>query len=844
MLPNQIGRYEIKGELGRGGMASVYRALDPRFKREVAIKVLPREFLHDPTFRARFEREAQTIAALEHPAIVPVHDYGEENDQPYLVMRLMTGGTLAERLTHGPLSAEETVRVLSRLAPALDRAHSLGIIHRDLKPGNILFDGDGNPHIADFGLAKMMQSNTQLSGTGVMGTPAYMSPEQAKGEKEVDGRADLYALGAIVYQMLTGKLPYEADTPIAVALKHVTEPPPRLREARPDLPSAADTVIARAMAKTPDERFATAGGLSAALQAAMTTIPSAETQRNAQPTLMSTQPVASPVITDTPAFKLPPSAPAAPPARNRTALGCVIAGLLTMLVLAGVLVVAVVQGGNWLYQQAFRPQPTAATPNTGPGPIATATPGSIFDIPNQVATQLSSATNLAPLVTQLAPLANADLTVFSKDTSVLVNQPDDKLAVVSLVNTVSTFSGETKLLVIAYNADKSEILWASEETLSDEAFGSPVVVGPKHVFVMDRRKLVALDRVTGKTAWTAILTDTLNFCTPGPCLRVIGETVVVLASDSILQGLDIANGEERWQRELSTAPRALYVLGEELLYIDEDAESDGLLRFVQPATGESRTFKPTCGDFGRAATPYPYSPIYLTPDGQGFYLLFGSSPGCLHLYRAGTEQPVWVAQMPEATGFPSDVPALITEAAAYLALEQRLVRVNAATGERTVLLDDERYHPVPLLMRGEALLVRATDVRGTPSYALWALDAQTGDRRWTVELDEATPLDPPDEVRFGLDEGKPAWTWLATESQFALLRFRYVSSTQALLGVERLDVATGKVQDSQELEIAMRQTGVLSVYPIARRGDRFWFSITYALFRFDWGQNTLTQLSP
>lgn len=269
MLPGQIGRYEIRGELGKGGMAAVYRAYDPRFKREVAIKVLPREFLHDPGFHARFAREAQTIAVLEHPAIVPVYDYGEENDQPYLVMRLMTGGSLADRLANGPLSPAETMSILSRLAPALDRAHALGIVHRDLKPGNILFDSDGNPYISDFGLAKLTQSNTQLSQTGVLGTPAYMSPEQARGEKVIDGRADLYALGAILFQMLTGKLPFEADTPMGLVFKHVTEPPPRLSEVRPDLPEACGEVITRAMAKSPDQRFATASGLTTAFASAL-----------------------------------------------------------------------------------------------------------------------------------------------------------------------------------------------------------------------------------------------------------------------------------------------------------------------------------------------------------------------------------------------------------------------------------------------------------------------------------------------------------------------------------------------------------------------------------------------
>src|SRR5574341_1685634 len=196
MASYSIGRYQIRAELGRGGMATVYHALDPRFEREVAIKVLPREFLHDPRFRARFEREARAIAALQHPAIVPVHDFGEQDGQPYLVMRYMPGGSLADRIQRGPLSLSEAARILSHLAPALDAAHRRGLIHRDLKPGNILFDEYDNPYLSDFGIVKIVEESAHLTGTGgLVGTPAYMSPEQAGGGREVDYRSDLVRAG-------------------------------------------------------------------------------------------------------------------------------------------------------------------------------------------------------------------------------------------------------------------------------------------------------------------------------------------------------------------------------------------------------------------------------------------------------------------------------------------------------------------------------------------------------------------------------------------------------------------------------------------------------------------------
>lgn len=267
MVPQKIGRYEIRAELGRGGMATVYRAYDPRFKREVALKVLPSQFTHDPQFRARFEREAQTIAALEHFAIVPVYDFGEDPDseQPYIVMRLMTGGSLAERLENGPVSPTETARILQPLASALDKAHAQGVIHRDLKPGNILFDAEGKPYLSDFGIVKLSEATASFTGSAVIGTPAYMSPEQVRGEGNLDGRSDIYALGVIVFQMLTGELPYKADTPMALAVKHITEPAPKILETQPDLPSGCDNLIQKAMAKNRDERYATANGLAGAL---------------------------------------------------------------------------------------------------------------------------------------------------------------------------------------------------------------------------------------------------------------------------------------------------------------------------------------------------------------------------------------------------------------------------------------------------------------------------------------------------------------------------------------------------------------------------------------------------
>lgn len=266
MSLTKIGRYEIQAELGRGGMATVYRAFDPSFGREVAIKVLPREFLHDPGFRARFEREARIIAALEYPEIVPVYDFGHEHDQPYIVMRLMTGGSLADRLEHGPLPLDLTARILTRLSRALDRAHARGIIHRDLKPSNFLLDTDNTPYISDFGIAKLTAESSTLDKTAIIGTPAYMSPEQWYGE-DLDGRCDVYALGVITFELLTGQLPYQAPTPPAYMKKHLTDPVPRILDVNPRLPAAVQAILEQAMAKRKGARFPTAGKMAEAFMA-------------------------------------------------------------------------------------------------------------------------------------------------------------------------------------------------------------------------------------------------------------------------------------------------------------------------------------------------------------------------------------------------------------------------------------------------------------------------------------------------------------------------------------------------------------------------------------------------
>ncbi len=268
MTLKTIDRYTIKAQLGSGEIATVYQAYDPRFEREVAIKVLLREFLNDKTFLPHFEREAKAIAALEHAATVPVYDFGEHEGQPYLVMRYMHGGSLAARLEAAPLPLDEIATILKCIGTALDEAHSQGITHRDVKPGNILFDEEGAAYLSDFGIAKVAEATAQLTDSEKVGTPAYTAPEMVKAG-EPTPLTDIYALGVTLFEMLAGRQPYGAKTPMGVLMAHVNNPVPDVLALRPGLPDEVQAIVERGMAKDPADRYPSAGELAADLRTAL-----------------------------------------------------------------------------------------------------------------------------------------------------------------------------------------------------------------------------------------------------------------------------------------------------------------------------------------------------------------------------------------------------------------------------------------------------------------------------------------------------------------------------------------------------------------------------------------------
>ncbi|HRQ37073.1 MAG TPA: serine/threonine-protein kinase [Chloroflexota bacterium] len=343
LQPGQmLGPYRITNQVGKGGMATVYKAYQAAMDRYVAVKVLPSQLADSAEFTGRFHQEARIIANLEHPHILPVFDYGESDGVSYLVMRYLEAGTLKDKVDQGTLPLAEVDRLFTQLASALAYAHENGVIHRDLKPSNVLVDAQGNVFLTDFGIARLLEGNSKFTQTdAIMGTPAYISPEQAQGQR-ADQRADIYALGIILYEMLTGQVPFTADTPLAVIFKHVSEPLPLPSSLKTDIAPVMERVLLKALAKNPHDRFQNVAEFVAAWKEAL---PGANnTTRRAY-----TEPEQTRQITTAPPATSPADLPDMQPKEKSSrgcytavAIGC-LASLCLLLAVGG----GLVQLRNW-----------------------------------------------------------------------------------------------------------------------------------------------------------------------------------------------------------------------------------------------------------------------------------------------------------------------------------------------------------------------------------------------------------------------------------------------------------------------------------------------------------------
>lgn len=295
-----FGQYEILEKIGIGGMATVYKAHQRKLDRSVAVKIMHQTIAQDENFLARFEREARIIAKLDHPYIVPIYDYDTYENQPYLVMKYVDGQTLKAVLRQGPVQPKEVLRILERVGSALQYAHEHGILHRDIKPSNIMLDNRGEVYLMDFGLARITQSGESTMSADVMlGTPHYISPEQAQGNKDLDSRTDVYSLGVVLYELVTGRVPFMGDTSYAIVHAQITEKPPSPREINPNIPPSVEAVLLRALAKNRDDRYQSVKALVDAYRDAiqgesqfspvMQIAPKEQTPANMQPNVMVEQ---------------------------------------------------------------------------------------------------------------------------------------------------------------------------------------------------------------------------------------------------------------------------------------------------------------------------------------------------------------------------------------------------------------------------------------------------------------------------------------------------------------------------------------------------------------------------
>jgi serine/threonine-protein kinase len=331
-----VGAYRIVEQLGSGGMATVYKAYHAALDRYVALKVMHPAFKGDPNFLARFQREARVVAKLEHPNIVPVYDFSEHEGSPFLVMRFVEGETLKARLERARLTLPEILDVVRPVGEALTYAHEQGVLHRDIKPSNIILAQDERVFLTDFGLARIVQAGeSSLTRDAMVGTPYYISPEQAVGQSDLDARTDVYSFGVVLYELFTGRVPFQSDTPFAVVHDHIYSPLPLPTSINPDLPPELERVLLKAMAKETDDRYDSAVALVTAVKAAVTGVAAVPAARPASVTPPTPSPPLDETVPARPAPTPPPTpVAAAPKPRNKWPWLLALGGLAALAMVA------------------------------------------------------------------------------------------------------------------------------------------------------------------------------------------------------------------------------------------------------------------------------------------------------------------------------------------------------------------------------------------------------------------------------------------------------------------------------------------------------------------------------
>lgn len=419
LVGRRLGRYMLMQQIGLGGMATVFRAQDEGTGREVALKVLSSTIASDHRFVRRFRREGGLVARLKHTNIVPVLEYGEDGGMMFLAMEYIEGQTLEDRIRAGPIPFQTVGRWLDQLASALSFAHEQGVIHRDIKPSNVLLDRYGNAHLGDFGLARTIEGSGTLTGSMLMGTPAYMSPEQARGDK-LDARSDQYSFGVLAFQMFAGRLPFDGDTPMSIALMHLNEPSPAPSQFNELISPALERVILTSLAKDPQARFPSVSAMNSACQAALKGDHLAWLKEPPEPTAGKTLPLPAETVM----------------ARQGKGSRSVSAGLVVILLVAGLAIGTFLNWGRISASLTFlgvlpaAPAGNSSTEIAGGGPGTRSPAASLAPTPSP-----SPVPTALPVVSENCPEISLEAfrTLGASASWELVNGNEDDLRLVELL---------------------------------------------------------------------------------------------------------------------------------------------------------------------------------------------------------------------------------------------------------------------------------------------------------------------------------------------------------------------------------------------------------------------------
>jgi outer membrane protein assembly factor BamB/predicted Ser/Thr protein kinase len=608
----QIGRYDVIAEIGRGGMGVVYRAYEPALDRTVALKVLAPDLALQPGFVGRLRREAISAARLRHPNIALLYEFGQADDTAFLAMEYVPGHSLRQILEAGPLALERVIAILDQIGQALDYAHRMGIVHRDVKPSNILVGSDDQAMLIDFGLAEMSERTLLTSDSAVLGTPHYMAPEQAAG-RVTDARADQYALAAVAYEMLTGVTPFHGRGATAVVHAHIYDLPPPPTELRPALPAAVDAVLLRALAKKPNERYASLADFVAALRAALA----------------------------------PPAQPAAAIRRARPlllgALGA-LALLIAALALARATRDAGVAATSQLSRQSAErsgvplPQQViwtySTTPNLVGGPPPVTSDGMLVvgTLDGQVLGLQANSGELrwrvgggatvfgAPSVTRgLVFVGGSDENVYALSLSTGGMIWPRKVYGVALqaplIDGDRLIVTTDKGYVYVLQSGSGQVIWSRPLAVS----ALPATASDGRIFISAGRSLFALDMRDGTVLWEFVAADTIS-----TRAVIFDDLVVVGTSRGMLHAIKIVNGQEHLHYQASGPLSAAPAVGDDAVYV---ADQSGDVTAISPASA-GVLWRHNYGA-GIAAAP-------LLADG---YIFFGTANGQFYAVdaRAGRQ---------------------------------------------------------------------------------------------------------------------------------------------------------------------------------------------------------------